>query len=102
LKHYEQAYNSQDIDALSAIWPTWPESKKRATQNKFKETKSVNLTLQLDSDQPVIDSSGNTATARGKMLLKATKKDLSTIDDEYPFNIQLAHKGKHWVIVKGP
>jgi AAA-like domain/PEGA domain len=102
LKHYEQAYSSQDINALSAIWPTWPDSKKRATQNKFKEIKSVNLTLQLDSDQPKIDSSGSTATVKGKQFLKGTKKDESTIDDEYPFYIQLALEGGRWVMVKGP
>jgi hypothetical protein len=101
LKQFEQAYNSQDIDTLSAIWPTWPEGKKRATQIKFKESQSVSLTLQIDSDQPVIDSSGNAATVRGKESLRWTKKDQSSGNDEYPFYIQLAHQGGHWVIVKG-
>jgi len=101
LKQYEQAYNNQDIDALSAMWPSWPESKKKATQIKFREAQAVSLTLQVDRHQLVIDESGETASVKGRELLKWTKKDQSTSDDEYPFLIELAYEGRRWVIVKG-
>jgi AAA domain-containing protein/PEGA domain-containing protein len=101
LKQYEQAYNNQDIDALSAMWPSWPESKKKATQIKFREAQAVSLTLQVDRHQLVIDESGETASVKGRELLRWTKKDQSTSDDEYPFLIQLAYEGGRWIIVKG-
>jgi len=101
LKQYEQAYNNQDIDALSAMWPSWPESKKKATQIKFREAQAVRLTLQVDRHQLVIDESGETASVKGRELLKWTKKDQSTSDDEYPFLIELAYEGGRWIIVKG-
>jgi len=101
LKQYEQAYNNQDIDALSAMWPSWPESKKKATQIKFREAQAVRLTLQVDRHQLVIDESGETASVKGRGLLRWTKKDQSTSDDEYPFLIELAYEGGRWIIVKG-
>jgi len=101
LKQYEQAYNHQDIDALSAMWPSWPESKKKATQIKFREAQAVSLTLHVDRHQLVIDESGETASVKGRELLKWTKKDQSTSDDEYPFLIELAYEGGRWIIVKG-
>jgi AAA-like domain/PEGA domain len=101
LKQYESAYNNQDMEALSTLCPTWSQTAKKATQIKFKEARSVSLRLELNPTQPVIDNNHHTATVMGKEVVKWTKKDDSTITDEFPFLFQLTKQEGRWIIQKG-
>jgi hypothetical protein len=101
LKQYESAYNNQDMETLSTLCPTWSQTAKKVTQSKFKEARSVSLRLELNRNQPVIDRNNHTATVMGKEVVKWTRKDDSTIIDEFPFLFQLTKQEGHWIIQKG-
>jgi len=101
LKQYESAYNTEDMETLSNLCPTWSETAKKATQSKFKEARSVSLRLELDRNQPVIDRNYHTATVMGKEVVKWIRKDDSTVIDQFPFLFQLTKQEGHWIIQKG-
>ncbi|HEY3972372.1 MAG TPA: protein kinase [Candidatus Sulfotelmatobacter sp.] len=97
LQQYRTAFESLDLKALRGIYPEW--ASRKATQNKFKNTASVKVTLNYEA--PNIN--GEQANVRVTQKVDWKQKGGAQSSDETPpLTWQLIKKDGRWLIQAGP
>lgn len=96
VKQYVEAYNSRDIEALKAVWPTLSKKQQDTIQDSFKHAKSLRLDL-----EPVGE-----AQIKGDTALVTFRRVLQSKDDRGPelkiadtMTLRMQKRATAWVIV---
>jgi len=98
IEQYSAAYNRKDVDAMVAVWPTFPAASQQRTRELFKVAKSVTMTLALSTPQ----ISGGAASVACKRTRDIVRSDEGGGHSQDSVTFHLTKQNEHWIIDSAP